>query len=174
MKHRGVPIVALAGLLAGADLAACGDKFLVVGRGTRFQRADEASRAVAVVIYAPPASSLGDRPRILSVEKALARGGYRPTTAATSDALSGLLVGGKPAVVLADIADAHAVEGQLGAGSSGSIVLPFLSDATHKAIAEARKTFGGAVKISASPDSLLDAVDDAVARVARAGRKSGP
>jgi len=167
MKNAVGLIAALGFLVAGGDLGACGDKFLVVGRGTRFQRGEEHGGPVAVLIYAPPSSSLGDRPRVLSVEKALARAGYRPTLAATSEDLSGLLRSAGPAVVLADIADARAVERQMAGGASASVVLPILSDVTHGAIAAARKAWGGAVNVSASPESVLYAVDDAVDRLAR-------
>src|SRR5213594_1378870 len=57
MKYR----LRLAGLmamvvfLAGAELFACGDKFLVAGRGTRYQRPKNA-RAASILIYANPSS----------------------------------------------------------------------------------------------------------------------
>ena len=48
-------IVGIAGLLMGDSLLACGDKFLVAGRGARFQRG---SAHATVLIYAPPSSTL--------------------------------------------------------------------------------------------------------------------
>jgi hypothetical protein len=161
-------------LLAETDLGACGDKFLIVGRGTRFQHGPAAPRQVSVVIYAPSASSLGDRPRVLSVEKALTRGGYSCATAASSEDLSGILRSRIPGIVLADIAEARAVERRIEAASSGAIVLPFLPDASHRAVVEARKTWGDAVKSSASPESVRDSVDAAVERLVKSRGRSGP
>ena len=37
-RARLVSLVFAVGLFTGADLLACGDKFLVAGRGTRYQR----------------------------------------------------------------------------------------------------------------------------------------
>ena len=50
----GVLIVVL--VVAVPDLLACGDKFLIGGRGTRYQRPKNA-RAASVLIYADPASA---------------------------------------------------------------------------------------------------------------------
>ncbi|MEP6994284.1 MAG: hypothetical protein ABI968_07160, partial [Acidobacteriota bacterium] len=50
-------LVAALGLWTGADLLACGDKFLVVGRGTRYQRPKNA-RAASILIYASPSAGL--------------------------------------------------------------------------------------------------------------------
>ena len=50
-------IVAALALALRADLLACGEKFLCVGRGTRYQRPPYA-RAATVLIYAEPSSGL--------------------------------------------------------------------------------------------------------------------
>ena len=57
MKRWLAPLV-LGALLAPRPASACGDKFLVVGRGTRFQRRATSVRTPAVLLYAPPASPL--------------------------------------------------------------------------------------------------------------------
>ena len=64
-RIRFVVLVATAGVWMGGDLLACGDKFLVTGRGTRFQRPKNA-RAASVLIYANPASgtALGAQERV--------------------------------------------------------------------------------------------------------------
>lgn len=152
MKHRTSLIVALGLLLAGADLGACGDKFLVVGRGTRFQRGSEAPRPYAVLIYAPKTSPLAERQQRASVEKALLRAGYRPATVESPAELAEKLKSGPAGVVVANAGDAKAVEWRLG-GGPGPVVL---------------------LGPSTSANSLLDAVDNAILLVTRAGQGGTP
>ena len=56
MRRFGAVVLMLSVGMA-ADLFACGDKFLIGGRGTRYQRPKNA-RAASVLIYADPASPL--------------------------------------------------------------------------------------------------------------------
>ena len=51
-----IGLIGVAGLCAGPSLLACGDKFLVAGRGARFERGG--AHGMSVVIYAPPSSAL--------------------------------------------------------------------------------------------------------------------
>jgi hypothetical protein len=147
MRHGAGLIVVLGGLLAGADLAACGDKFLVVGRGTRFQKGPEAARPYSVLIYAPQSSPLAESRQKVSAEKALLRAGYRPATAATLGELAERVKSGPPDVVVASAGDSRDVEHHV-SGGPGRVVLVSAS--------------------SLSADSLLDAVDEAVSRFVKA------
>jgi hypothetical protein len=171
MKYRvGVMgLVAIAGLSVGTSLLACGDKFLVAGRGARFQRGG--ARAT-VLVYAPPSSALSGGFGNLSVDKVLSRAGYRPTTAVSAKELNEMIKDRGPDVVLVDIADAHTVERHGTAGSSGPIILPVLNNASRLELAEARKTWGVALKSPASGDSLLDAVDEAAGLHAKAKKNA--
>ena len=164
-----IGLIGVAGLCVGTSLLACGDKFLVAGRGARFQR--ENTR-VTVLIYAPPSSPLSGEFGKLSVNHVLSREGYRPATAASAEELGEILRDRSPDVVLVDIADARAVERHAPAGSFGPTILPVLQHATRQEIAEARKTWGVALKSPASSDSLLDAVDEAAALHAKVTRNA--
>lgn len=154
-----IGLVGIAGLCAGTSLLACGDKFLVAGRGARFQRGG--ARA-AVLIYAPPSSALSGELRKPSLEKALGLAGYRSAVAVSAEEVSGILKEKGPDVVIVDIADARSVEKYASAGPSGPIILPVLDKPTRQELSEARKAWGVALKAPASGDSLLDAVDEAV------------
>src|SRR6266496_2308881 len=92
------------------NLTACGDKFLVVGRGTRFQRGARTTHPASVLIYAPsdcvPPRSACDA----KFQSVLKQAGYPSATAASAQELAGLLKKGGYEVVVADIADARAVE----------------------------------------------------------------
>lgn len=161
-----IGLVGIASLCVGTSLLACGDKFLVAGRGARFQRGG--AHGTSVLIYAPPSSTLSAGFRNLSVDHVLSRAGYHPAVAASAEELGRILKDGNPGIVLADIADARTVEKLVPAGSPGPIILPVLANASRQEVATARKTWGVALKSPASSDSLLDAVDEAVELRAKA------
>ena len=93
-------LVAAVALSTGADLLACGDKFLVGGRGTRYQRPKNA-RAASVLLYANPSSGLPTALGKMPVESVLKQQGHRLTTAESLEQLSALLTGGRFDVILA-------------------------------------------------------------------------
>ena len=167
-----IGLIGVAGLCVGTSLLACGDKFLVAGRGARFQRGG--SHALVVLIYAPPSSILKGSTEDLSFEKTLSRAGFHPAIAATPEELARALKENPPGLVFADIADARTVEKLVPAGSPGPVILPVLSNASRQEVATARKTWGVALKSPASGDSLLDAVDEAVERRAKAQKQADP
>jgi len=140
-RMRLVGLVAAVGLLS-ADLFACGDKFLVSARGTRYQR-PKSARAASILIYADPSSGL---PAVggVPVESVLKRQGHRSTTAETLQQLSALLAGGRYDVILAAGTVAAAVEGLLTAGPDAPVVV--------------------AVKAPLKERPLLEAIDKAIER----------
>jgi hypothetical protein len=124
MNHRirFVVLVATVGVWMGGDLLACGDKFLVAGRGTRYQRPKNA-RAASVLIYANPSSGLPAALKNVKVESVLKHEGHRSTTVETFDQLSAILAGGRFDVVVAASSVAGEVERLLGGGSDRAVVL---------------------------------------------------
>jgi len=174
MNHRGgvVGLIALAGLCVGASVLACGDKFLVSGRGARFQRGG--SHTLVVLIYAPPSSVLKAGTEDVSFEKTLSRAGYHPAIAATPEELAKAMKESAPGLVLAGIADAGAVEKLALAGTERPAIVPVLAGSSRQEFAEARKTWGVALRSPASGDSLLDAVDEAVERRAKEQKQAAP
>ena len=50
-------VLVIYGITSG-ELLACGDKFLVASRGTRYQRAGQARDTASILIYLPPSSAL--------------------------------------------------------------------------------------------------------------------
>jgi hypothetical protein len=173
MRYRAgvISLIGVAGLCLGNSLLACGDKFLVAGRGARFQHG---SAHATVLIYAPPSSALHGNLGGFSVDKVLSREGYRPATASSAQELSEALEARRPDVVLVDMADAQTVGKQASAGPAPApTVVPVLYKATRKELSEARKTWGVALKSPASSDSLLDAVDSAVELRAKAIKNAG-
>ena len=124
MKHRlgFVVMAATVGLWFAPDLFACGEKFLVAGRGTRYQRPKNA-RAASVLIYANPSSGLPATLKNAKVESVLKHEGHRSTTVETLEQLSTILAGGRFDVVLAASSVTADVERLLGAGPDRAVVL---------------------------------------------------
>jgi hypothetical protein len=142
---------------------ACGDKFLVTSRASRFQRAAIARQPASILIYSNPASEL---PRVLAgipVDATLTKAGYRPTTAATTDELEKALSRGGWDLVLVALADARPVSKRL-QGDRVPVVLPVLVNPTTSELDEARKLYPVVLKAPAKSQSFLSAIDEALAR----------
>jgi hypothetical protein len=162
-----VGVVGIVGFCAGTSVLACGDKFLVAGRGARFQKG--AARA-PILIYAPLSSTSGSGSRTQSMEAVLRRSGYRPGLATSAEELGRILADTTTGVVIVDVADAPTVARLVPAAPSGPVILPILSNASRQELKEARKTWGVVLKAPASSDSLLDAVDEALQMYATRGK----
>ena len=158
------------GLWMGADLLACGDKFLVAGRGTRYQRPKNA-RAASVLIYANPSTGLEAALNKLPLDSALKREGHRATTVVAPDQLSAILASGHFDVVLVSGEDAAAVEELLGRSTDAPIVLAFCAKASGKQQPAADKG-ASCLKTPPKEGSLLEAIDRAVEKRDQNARKA--
>lgn len=120
MKRRILMVgaVAVVGVLMSGDLLACGDKFLMSTRGTRYQRPKN-FRAASVLIYADPSAGLS-RSKIESILKSE---GHRSTAVQSFEQLSAILAGGRFDVVLAAGATAGSVERLVAGAPDGAIVV---------------------------------------------------
>lgn len=117
----GVLILVLAYLMPG-DLLACGDKFLVAGRGTRYQRPRNA-RAASVLIYAEPASATAASLKKAKVESLLKLEGHRATKVQTLKELSAVISSGRYDVILTANSDSADVQKLVPGSPDAAIVL---------------------------------------------------
>ena len=120
-RSVGILIVFLAVGMTG-DLFACGDKFLVGGRGTRYQRPRNA-RAASVLIYAEPASAVAASLKKAKVESLLKLEGHRATNVQTLDQLSSVVSSGRFDVILTANSDSANVQRMLASGPNAAIVV---------------------------------------------------
>jgi len=121
---------------AGTDIFACGDKFLRVGRSSRF-RGYASVHPSSILVYAPRWTRHG----IDDFEKMLKHGGHKPVTVTTTDAMSHAVVGGKYDLVITSYLDADAVTKELQALPSRPALLPVVYKATKTETAEALATY---------------------------------
>ena len=108
MRKFGVLLMVLA-VTIPADLLACGDKFLVAGRGTRYQR-PKTARAASVLIYADPGSAVAESLRKAKVESLLKLEGHRATKVQTLSELSAVVSSGRYDVILIANSDSANVQ----------------------------------------------------------------
>ncbi|MFI4942644.1 MAG: hypothetical protein ACHP85_05230 [Burkholderiales bacterium] len=163
-------MVAALGLVTGADLLACGDKFLVAGRGTRYQR-PKTARAANVLIYDNAASGLPAALEKVPVDTLLKREGHSATRVETLDQLAALVAGGRFDVVLVANSVATAVQKLIGSAADAPVMVAFCI----KPGAEVAKTDEQApctIKAPPKERSLLEAIDKAVLTHDRNARKA--
>ena len=104
------------------DLLACGDKFLVSGRGTRYQRPKNA-RAASVLIYADPASAVAATLKKAKVESLLKLEGHRATKVQTLAELSTIVSNGRYDVILTANSESASVQRLLQASPDAATVV---------------------------------------------------
>jgi hypothetical protein len=114
-------ILVLASVMSG-DLLACGDKFLVAGRGTRYQR-PKSARAASVLIYAAPASATATSLKKAKVESLLKLEGHRATKVETLQELSTVVSSGRYDVILTAASDTASVQKLVQPSADAAIVL---------------------------------------------------
>jgi len=104
------------------DMFACGDKFLIAGRGTRYQRPKNA-RAASVLIYADPASAMAATIKKAKIESLLKLEGHRATKVQTLQELSTIMSSGRYDVILTANSDSANVQRLLQTSPDASVVV---------------------------------------------------
>src|SRR5687768_14763520 len=90
--------------------SACGDKFVVFGRGVRFKTAYAAARPASVLLYMKSDSSLSQIEREFRLQSTLKEVGHKPAVVESSVDLEKAMRGKTYDIVLAAAADVEAVE----------------------------------------------------------------
>jgi hypothetical protein len=145
----------LRGVIAGAlavatfatgsvDLSACGDKFLRAGRSAR-ARGYAAVHPVSILIYKSTATPKG----LKDFQALLKRAGHK-SVAHEEGTLSQALAAANYDVVIADYAEAAAVQAELRSIPSKPGFLPVLSNPTKAAVASASSEFAHLIR----PDAM--------------------
>ena len=143
---------------AWTDVRACGDKFLVPTRGTRFQRPPEPA---AILVYANSAVAPASVNNA-AIDSMLRKAGYRPTSVNNVADFDKALGQGRWDLVLVDLADGPSVSSRL-FGDSAPTLLPVAQNVSSSQLTEARKHYTRVVAMPAKSRALLDVVDDALA-----------
>lgn len=167
MKRLVFGLMLLALVFDAAQLSACGDKLLNLGRGVRPDRAFADLNPGSVLAYIRPSSLLEDAARI-DLASALKKAGYKYLQVTSEQELSDALRSGAYDVVLADFADAAAVEKLLGASQSRAVLVPVVEKSQKLEADGVSKRYIAIVKAPAKSGKYVEAVDKAMdARRAR-------
>ena len=124
LRMRSASLIAIVFILAGGELLACGDKFLVESRGTRYQRPKNA-RAASVLIYGNPSSG--------RMQSFLERQGHHAVAVTTFDQLSAIVSSRRFDVIIA-AADVAAKIQQMMADVPDAAVVVILDSAPKPAM----------------------------------------
>ena len=167
--------VALMAIAAGADsVRACGDKFLLVGRGVKFRQAYAAIYPASIVIYAqPPQHSAAKAMLDPRLQSGLKSAGHRVTIAKDERALMRALESEPVDLILTDVADADRITKEAGAAPTHPIVLPVMFEPSKEEAKAVEARYNCRLTSSDRPDRYLAAIDDAMkVRVAQRKKKS--
>ena len=129
MRPRHIGMLFLAMLVVqpvGANLQACGDKFLMIGKGAKFRQAYAAIYHASVIVFVQPgrgaAKAIQD-PRLLADLK---QAGHRVSVVENERALSNALASDRVDVLLTDAADADRLAVQADSAPTRPRVLPVM------------------------------------------------
>jgi hypothetical protein len=125
-----VGVICGLGVFWPGEVTACGDKFLVIGRGAR--RVPKARHPAAVLLYLRPGSPLLMAAREMRLEATLRQAGHGVETLTEPASLREGLAARRYDFVLVDLADAAAVQ----KAAEGSAPRPQVVPVAYKALRE--------------------------------------
>jgi hypothetical protein len=141
-----------------SDAEACGDKFLRVGRGARYQRAYVAVHPANLLLVARPGSSVAAALREL--EPTLKRAGHKPVVVQNVSAVAAALDRGHFNLILTDIKDVPSVEGVTRTTGTKVDVLPFVEQAAPGARAAAAAGYRCVAEVPGKKAEVLGKIDE--------------
>ena len=95
---------------ADVSLLACGDKFLLIGRALKYQRAYASAHPGTIIIFDAPGSRVGAVARDLKLQELLTGAGHKVQTVTTFAELEHAVKATAPDIVLADSSDLAQLE----------------------------------------------------------------
>jgi hypothetical protein len=153
-------IVSLAvGTICSQAVSACGDKFVLLGRGVRFQRAYAAIHPAAILLVVPPKSVKVAAVRDSRLRSALTMAGHRVEVVQAA-ALADALRGSRYDIVLAERADATGIVVAAPAGARKPAVICVLENPSAGDLTTAQARFDAVLKTPQSLPDILRLLDD--------------
>ena len=163
--------VTLAGCLTGAEAYACGDKFLVIGRGVRAQRAKGAVHRASIVMYLDPRTELPAAIKESQLETNLKLAGHTIRSLDSRGDLDAAVANGHYDVVLVGLPDMIALEPQVRRAASRPILLPILYDPTPEELAAAERQYRCVMRSPSKKQHFLAVIEEAMVLRSRAIKK---
>ena len=155
-----IAIVIGAVVLGESAASACGDKFVLLGRGARVARSKYPS---TILIYMNKSSRVPAADKEFHVEAVLKAAGHKAQVAETEAEVEKALASGNYDLVLADYNDVVALRKDAASVHSKPVVLPLLYKPTPAELAAAEKEAECLVRPSKASRDLLVVVDQTLA-----------
>ncbi len=161
--RRLVLVVGFALIVAAAatDASACGDKFLVIGRGAK--RVQKARHPAAILLYQRPGSALPAATKEMKLEMRLREAGHSVDSVTADVPLEEAASSKHYDFVFVDLADAPDAARQLDGVARRPAVVPVADKTTDAALAKGKAEYGLVVKKGKSL-AYLASLDEAMAR----------
>jgi vacuolar-type H+-ATPase subunit F/Vma7 len=153
-----------------ADVRACGDKFLLLGRSVGYDKILKASRPGTVLIYSTPAlpAAFGDGRFSALMELA----GHHQRSVGDAEALEHALATGKIDLVLVDAALSADIADHIRA-SSTALVVPVASGVSGARRSELERKFGCVLTLPADARRVVEVIDKAMTLRAKRAAQHG-
>ena len=142
--------------LAAPGLLACGDKFVLLGRGLRFSETSRAKHPAAVLIYARPGSEVDAAQHDFRLDSVLKRVGHNPLVVEDASDLQKQLALGRWDIVLTDLQSAAEVQKEGEKITPQPFVIPLLYNSSGEELATAQKQYGCLLKASKKTKDAKD------------------
>jgi hypothetical protein len=156
-------VLAGGALLATREGGACGDKFLVIGRGVRQQRALGAVHRASILVYLDSKGQLEAALREARVETQLRLAGHTLRSVDSRAQLAERLASGKYDIVLAPLSEMTTLEQSVGSGPTRPFLLPVIHNPTGEELAEAEAEFSCVMRSPSTKKHYLAVIDEAMA-----------
>jgi hypothetical protein len=151
-------------------IQACGDKFLLVGRGARFQNAYAAIHPASILILVPPKSVKDAAIRDSRLLNALKMAGHRIEVVQLPASLPDVLERGRFDMILAEQADAGQVPAAAASGRPQASVIPVLENPPADVLATAERQSEGVLRTPERLSRILSMLDDVMQKRIQTGR----
>ena len=162
MRRLSFALLLLAGTawLGWNDLSACGDKFLLIGQGARFQRGYAAVHPASILITLHVKSDKALAIRDPHLAAALKQAGHKVQILEDPAKLTETLGSGRYDIVLADFSDAITLEPQVRQANAKPALVPVMYQPSKAEMAAAEKQFVCLLKAPERITYFLGVIDD--------------
>ncbi|MGH9503789.1 MAG: hypothetical protein ACRD20_13130 [Terriglobales bacterium] len=137
---------------------ACGDKVMALGRAIKLRYVS--THSASILLYVRPGTPAAGALSDASLQSALKKSSQVLKVVTEASELDTALSGGKYDLILADPQDAPAIEQQLQAISSHTVLVPLLYQSSKAEASILAKRYHVILKAPAKMDSYLSALDE--------------
>lgn len=165
MRRATFALIVAACVAAPAELGACGDKFLMVGRGLAFGPAYASTVPGSIVLYSSARTTKQDDNLALHLRRA----GHRVAIVATEEAFAETLRGGQTDIVIADVAMKAGLDTRIEAAPLRPTMVYVVTEKDKKRAEQLRREVPGSLKASDKANSFLGHIEETMKARDKAG-----